>query len=56
LIADRAVLLAGANVQHLVAGKVSPHRLTTGVAIEGSSRILYPILSNGGGGSDVATE
>jgi uncharacterized protein (DUF488 family) len=40
LIADAAVLLAGAPIVHLVGGKRAGHRLTEGVTVE-RDRLLY---------------
>jgi uncharacterized protein (DUF488 family) len=40
LIADAAVLLDDASVEHLVGGKVTEHRLTPGVVAE-NGRLLY---------------
>lgn len=47
LIADAAVLLAGARVTHLLAGKTIAHHLTAGVEVDGTGRLVYPAAPSG---------
>lgn len=42
LIADAAVLLAGARIAHLLSGRIVPHRLTSGVVVDRTGRLVYP--------------
>lgn len=41
LMADRATLLDGAEVVHLIAGRAMPHRLTEGVVTVSGEDLLY---------------
>lgn len=47
LIADAAVLLANANVVHLVSGKPVAHLLTAGVTLDEAGHLVYPPAAAG---------
>jgi uncharacterized protein (DUF488 family) len=43
MVADAAVLLHGAEVQHLLGGRQSPHRPTDGVRVDGD-QLVYDVV------------